>query len=194
MKVPNINTCQESRAEALKTGFEFVRLRNDITKGHWFNFDTDSMFWNTNARALNFYGYYDEADFDPCCDHAVLPPKDLPVRGRLENLKVLSVSDALWTDWPFVTDNGTDVSCEGCTGYCEDTTKEDFKKNIGASLKSLEKLQIVRVRDHPKRSPSAAIRFKESEDQYATSLKLRVLTWLHLSGLSIDVEVVDLVE
>jgi hypothetical protein len=94
----------------------------------------------------------DEDHYEPYVDN-VLPPTGLPVGGNLKKLKALAVSDALWTDWPFSWDNGSMVSCEGCAGYYEDDTKEDFKKMI-AKLKSLEKLQIVRTGDPPTLSRS----------------------------------------
>lgn len=84
------------------------------------------------------------------------------------------------------------VSCEGCAGYYEDDTKEDFKKMI-AKLKSLEKLQIVRTGDPPTLSRSP-LNFRRSDDQYGTALMTRVIDWLEHAGLgNIDVEVVQLV-
>lgn len=94
----NLRVCQESRAESLNAGIELVTLRNDITQGRWFNFETDTMFWNTNARAPADCHYdSDEDHYEPYVDN-VLPPTRLPVGGNLKKLKALAVSDALWTD------------------------------------------------------------------------------------------------
>ncbi len=191
IQVANINTCQESRAEALKSGYEPVTLRSDVTQGRWFNFDIDSMFWYTNATTPTIYENHDDERYEPYYDQA-LPPTHLPVRGHIEKLKVLAVSDALWTDWPFSDDNGSRVSCEMCSGYHDDTTKEDWKELIGELLKGLEKLQIVRVQASPDDLQSATIKFKQSDDQYAASLKIGISNWAELSGLSIEVEVVEL--
>jgi hypothetical protein len=79
-----------------------------------------------------------------------------------------------------------------CSGYHDDTTKEDWKELIGELLKGLEKLQIVRVQASPDDLQSATIKFKQSDDQYAASLKIGISNWAELSGLSIEVEVVEL--
>jgi hypothetical protein len=146
-----------------------------------------NKFLDTNARAHAPYG---EEYYEPHIDN-VLPPVRQPIFG-LENLKSLAVSDALWTDWPFSWDNGTDATCGMCPGWHDDDSKDNFKKMV-ARMKGLEKLQIVRTGYGTTNGGTGdVLKFKESEDQYGVSLLRRVNEWKVENNLDIEVEVIQL--
>jgi hypothetical protein len=183
----NRSICQESRAEADKAGYQLLRLRDNVTEVRWCNPEIDSLFLDTNARA---HAPYDEEYYEPHVGN-VLPPVRQPIFG-LENLKSLAVGDALWTDWPFSWDNGTDASCEICLSRHDDNSKDNFKKMI-AKMKGLEKLQIVRTGYGTTSGGSGGVfKFKESKDPYGLSLLRRVNEWKVEKNLNIEVEVVQL--
>jgi hypothetical protein len=184
--LPNRYVCQKSRAEV--AGYHLLRLRNNVTEARWYNPEIDSLFFDTNARAR---APYNEEYYKPYVDN-VLPPVGQPMFG-LENLKALAISDALWTDWPFSWDNGTDVTCEMYPGWHDDNSKNDFKKMI-AQMKGLEKLQIVRTGYGTTNGGTGGIlKFKESEDRYGLSLLRRVNEWKVEKNLDLDAEVVQMV-
>ncbi|PMD60044.1 uncharacterized protein K444DRAFT_629885 [Hyaloscypha bicolor E] len=192
--MPNRFICQESRAEAGKetTGYELVRLMDDAAEARWFNYDIDSVFLDTNAES---HSPYDGEDYDPYVDN-VLPPLGHPfLHGtRLRrNLKVLAVSDTLWTDWPFSADNGSVASCEMCPGFRWDNTKDDFKKMV-EKMVCLEKLQVVRTGNRPDGgSGGLKLGKRNEEDPYGISLLRRVNEWKEEKGLKMEVEVLELV-
>ena len=183
--MPNRSICQESRAEAEKQGYEVVRLKDNITEARWFNPEVDSLFLDTNARAQ---APYDEGYYEHFVDN-VLPPVAQPFLHKdvMCRVRVLAVSDALWTDWPFSSDNGSNVSCEMCPGFHWDNTMDDFKRSI-AKMKALEKLMVVRTNSE---AMNRVISFKESQDQYGTSLLKRVNDWKVEQGLDFEVEIVQ---
>jgi hypothetical protein len=185
--LPNRYVCQESRAEV--AGYHLLRLRNNVAEARWYNPEIDSLFFDTNARTR---APYDEEYYKPYVDN-VLPPVGQPMFG-LENLKALAISDALWTDWPFSWDNGTDVTCEMYPSWHDDNSKDDFKKMI-AQMKGLEKLQIVRTGYGTTNGGTGGIlKFKESEDRYGLSLLRRVNEWKVEKNLDLDAEVVQMAD
>jgi len=61
LRITNLSICQESRYEALKTlrcGYQLLRLEPNEDKWFWFNFDIDTMFFNTNAEGCCYYNQY----------------------------------------------------------------------------------------------------------------------------------------
>jgi len=197
-QMPNRFICQESRVEAEKAGYDLLRLRNNLTEARWYNHETDSLFFDTTAEARpSLTSWEDEYYYNHYVDN-VLPPVGHPIAGGsglLRNkLNVLAVSDTLWTDWPFSTDNGSDVSCEMCRGFHSDNTHDAFKRII-ERMTGLQKLVVVRTGDRSddKKRVEFKLEKRQPEDPYGMSLLGRISEWKKEKGLDIEIEVLQLV-
>jgi len=177
--------CQEARAETQHALGKYTRIRlaEDVTKTCLFNFETDTIFLNTNAGGIG-----DGKD--------VLPPK-FPLEWDIrKELRWLAVSRSLWEDWDFLDDWGSEVTCEGCTDWGDDITQANFKEEIFQHW-GLEKLQLVKNSYVVGIFKISDIRFLEaSSEWFYTEKRSQIQQGFKEQGCEhmVEVEVVDVDE
>ena len=128
--IANLHVCQEARAETQRAigTYTPIRLAHDVTQACLFNFDTDTIFLDTNTYR---------------CNGAEVLPPIFPLQPDFrEKLRWMAVSRYLWEDWEFEDDWGSEVTCEQCLGWGIDITHVDFIEQI-LYHGSLEKFQVV---------------------------------------------------
>jgi len=196
-QMPNRFICQESRAETKKAGYQLMILRDNLTEARWYNHETDFLFFDTNAKARLQFTAGEDDYYNQYIDN-VLPPVGHPIAGGsrvLQNkINTLAVSDALWSDWPFSEDNGSEASCEMCPEFHFDYTHDDFKTMV-EKMQGLQKLVIVRTGNRSDGGKRAELKLekRQPEDQYGMSLLRRLIEWKEEKGLEIEVELMQLI-
>lgn len=173
--VANSQICQESRAELIRGGYEFVPLASDHTAGFWFNYSTDRMFWNTNASwgsgiLQDHFAKYRQHRTDPASYEKgpVCGPSFLPLGDRFSNkLRHLSISTRLFAEWSFLGGNiyhdREDDDWDPCRA-CYPSLRNGHSHCLSCCqflvggirwivllydlLQTLDKLEIVMIPDH----------------------------------------------
>ncbi|TAQ91366.1 hypothetical protein B7494_g286 [Chlorociboria aeruginascens] len=132
-----LHVCQEARFYVLKgfnAEYDQVNLVDDVTKWACVNFETDTFFFDTNARPSDL--------------RRVLPPRKFPLARKFwDRVRWAAVGEALWgrrgLGWNFVEDWGSDVSYECCARHGVDETHEKFKDQFCDALEHAESIQVV---------------------------------------------------
>lgn len=104
LKICNLEICQESRSEAVKAGYEKVRVGGET---RWFNYDIDILFLNVNHTVLSAV----HVTFEPAGFRG-----HYPIRlGDMRRAKFLALGNNFWDCVRWHGDHeiggGHDVAC-----------------------------------------------------------------------------------